>query len=98
MFFYGIGYIYCTFLDFWMCVLTVLCFSDGEVNREELFPTQVCPGGLQGVRQSLRLALAQADLQREYPQPAHGGTVLRLQGPPLRRPQYPFAGPVANVL
>lgn len=71
---------------------TVLaCFpSAGQVDREELLPSQVGAGGLQVVRAGLRLSLPEADLQRGHPQPAHGGAVLRLQGAALRRPQYPL--------
>lgn len=64
--------------------------SAGETYREELLSAQVGPGGLQVLREGVRLSLPQADLQRQHPQPPHGGAVLRLQGSSLRGSEYPL--------
>lgn len=70
----------------------------GQADREELLPAQVGPGGLQVVREGLRLPLAQTDLQRQHPQPPHGGAVLWLQSSSVRRPEYPFAALLCQTL
>lgn len=72
-----------------MC-LTVSCSPDGEADWEELLSPQVGSGGLQVLREGVRLPLAQTDLQRQHPQPPHGGAVVRLQSASIRRPEYPL--------
>lgn len=64
--------------------------SAGETYRKELLPPQVCPGGLQVLREGLWFPLAQTDLQHQHPEPPHGGALIWIQSSSICWSQYPL--------
>jgi len=62
----------------------------GEPYCKELLSASVSEGRLQVVRAIVRISQSQADIWRRDAWPAESCTLIWLQSPSVRWPQYPF--------
>ena len=80
----------------WRIIVYSVSVAVGEVDREELFPSQVVTRGVQRLRSCLRLPQSQTDLWRHSAGPAKGGAVVWGQSAAVRgseRPRQTWWGP-----